>query len=98
MPAFRLLEWGRPPELVEVEVPMIGVGEVLLKMAGVGLCHTDLHFLAAAPNTYPYEVPFTLGHENGGWIEELGPGAEDIDVGDAVVVAGCVFSGAWRHV
>jgi alcohol dehydrogenase, propanol-preferring len=88
MPAFRLLEWGRAPELVDVAVPTVGTGEVLLKMAGVGLCHTDLHFLEAGPNVYPYEVPFTLGHENGGWVEQLGADVDDLAVGDAGVVAG----------
>lgn len=88
MPAFRLLEWGRAPELVDTEVPTVGPGEVLLKMAGVGLCHTDLHFLEAPAGAYPYEVPFTLGHENGGWVEELAADVDDLAIGDAVVVAG----------
>ena len=69
-------------------MPTVGTGEVLLKMAGVGLCHTDLHFLEAAAGAYPYEVPFTLGHENGGWVEELAADVDDLAIGDAVVVAG----------
>jgi alcohol dehydrogenase, propanol-preferring len=89
MTAFRITEWGKPPEFVEVEVPRPGPGEVLVKVAGVGLCHTDLHFLDDPPGSFSFPVPFTLGHENAGWVEGLGDGVEDLALGAAVaVVAG----------
>ena len=75
MTAFQLVEWGQPAEFREVEVPRPGAGEVLVKVAGVGLCHTDVHFLAPESN-FGYATPFTLGHETGGWVEELGPGTD----------------------
>jgi len=92
MTAFQLVEWGQPAEFREVEVPRPGAGEVLVKVAGVGLCHTDVHFLAPESN-FGYPTPFTLGHETGGWVEELGPGTSRSDlggfaVGDPVVAAG----------
>jgi alcohol dehydrogenase, propanol-preferring len=48
-----------------------------VKMGGAGACHSDLHILetekpAAAAGSF--KIPFTLGHENAGWVERLGPG------------------------
>jgi len=88
MRALRLEGWGAPPRFSEVPVPEPGPGEVRLRMAAVGLCHTDLHFLQGEPGAYPYDLPFTLGHENVGWVDEAGPGVDDLDPGTAVAVAG----------
>ena len=88
MTALRLEAWGAPPRFTDVPVPTPGPGEVLLRMAAVGLCHTDLHFLEAAPGAFPYELPFTLGHENVGRVEEPGTGVDDLAPGTAVAVAG----------
>ena len=87
MTAFQLVEWGRPAEFREVEVPRPGPGDVLVKVAGVGLCHTDIHFLAPESN-FGYPTPFTLGHETGGWVEELGAGTTGFELGDPVVAVG----------
>lgn len=85
--AYRLVDWQRPAELTEVDVPEPGFGEVLVKVAGVGLCHSDILFLDAPVGTFPYPVPFTLGHEIGGWIVATGPGPVAVPVGQAVLVA-----------
>ncbi|GAA0985733.1 NAD(P)-dependent alcohol dehydrogenase [Acrocarpospora macrocephala] len=83
MRAFRLLEWGKPPELVDVPVPEPGPSEVLVRVGGVGACHSDLSIMnrsAGGP------VPFTLGHETAGWVAAVGPGAGRLAVGDPVLV------------
>jgi len=87
MTAFRLLEWGRPPELVPVPVPVPAAGQVLVEVAAVGLCHTDLHFMEAPPGAFPFPVPFTLGHEIAGRVVDLGEGVSGVMAGDGVVVA-----------
>jgi alcohol dehydrogenase, propanol-preferring len=87
MNAYRLLDWQKA-DFAEVEVPEPGPGEVRIRMAGVGLCHTDLHFLEAPAGAFPYDLPFTLGHENGGYVDALGPGVTGLAEGDAVVAAG----------
>jgi propanol-preferring alcohol dehydrogenase len=97
MTAFQLVEWGKPPEFVDVEVPRPAPGEVLVKVAGVGLCHTDLHFLDDPPGSWPYAVPFTLGHENAGWVESLGGGVEDLSVGAPVAVVSIHSCGACSY-
>lgn len=83
------------PTLEEVERPQPGPGEVLLKVAGAGACHSDVaiyrEFAEGSPGSL--KPSFTLGHENSGWIEELGPGVHGFRVGDAYLVYGPVGCG-----
>lgn len=89
MKAYQLVEWARPPELRDVAVPEPGPGEVLLKVAGCGACHTDLHLMDRPMHVDPYErPPFTLGHESAGWVAALGAGVSGWQVGDAAAVYG----------
>ncbi len=88
MKAYQLVEWRQPPELREVDVPEPGPGEVLVKVGGAGACHSDLHVMEWPDGFLPYELPFTLGHENAGWVEAVGPGVKRLDTGEAVAVYG----------
>jgi propanol-preferring alcohol dehydrogenase len=92
MTAYRLVEWQAPAVFEAVPVPAPGPDDVLIEVAGVGLCHTDIHFLHAPPGAFAYDLPFTLGHEIGGRVAALGSavdglGGGGLAVGDAVVVA-----------
>ena len=86
MRAFRMLAWGEPAELCTVDVPEPRGGEVLLRVAACGACHSDLRIMHSAPR--PIELPFTLGHETAGWVEALGPDARGVEIGQAVLVYG----------
>jgi alcohol dehydrogenase, propanol-preferring len=90
--------WQTFPGLIEVDRPGPGPGEVLLKVAGAGACHSDVaiyrEFTEGAPGAIPPR--FTLGHETAGWIEELGPGVEGFTVGDAFLVYGPIGCGHCR--
>ena len=90
MRAVRFTQWQTFPTIEEVERPEPGPGEVLLKIAGAGACHSDValykEFAEGSPGSIP--PPFTLGHENSGWIEEIGPGVDGFSVGDAYLVYG----------
>jgi len=88
MRAYQMTGWQQLPEFREVDVPEPGAGEVLIKVAGAGACHSDLHLMEWPAGTFEFPLPFTLGHENAGWVEALGPGVEGFDVGDAVAVYG----------
>jgi propanol-preferring alcohol dehydrogenase len=88
MQAFQFVAAQKPAELREVPVPEPGPGEVLLKIGGAGACHSDLHILEAPPKPGPPQTPFTLGHENAGWVEKMGPGATGFAKGDPVIVYG----------
>ena len=88
MQAFQFVAAQKPAELREVPVPEPGPGQVLVKIGGAGACHSDLHILEAPPKPGPARAPFTLGHENAGWVEKLGPGATGFAPGDPVIVYG----------
>jgi alcohol dehydrogenase, propanol-preferring len=72
----------------DVPIPEPGPGEVLLKVGGAGACHSDLHLLELPAGTRPFTLPFTLGHENAGWVETMGPGVTGFARGDPVIVYG----------
>ncbi len=88
MTAYRLLDWQQPPQLVTVDIPRPGPGQVLLRVAGNGLCHSDIG-MGLMPKeigeAVGWAMPFTLGHEIAGYIEEAGEGAVDT-YGKPVVV------------
>ncbi|MYU22394.1 alcohol dehydrogenase catalytic domain-containing protein [Streptomyces sp. SID8352] len=89
MQAYRIPEWEHPAEVVEVPVPVPGPGQVLVKVAGCGLCHSDFTMLAMPAETgraIGWSMPFTLGHETAGHIAELGPGVTGFAPGDAVAL------------
>ena len=88
MKAVQMIEWQKKPEIREVPVPEPGMGEILIKVGGAGACHSDLHVMEYPEGTTPYKLPFTLGHENAGWIEKLGPGVEGFLPGDPVAIYG----------
>jgi propanol-preferring alcohol dehydrogenase len=97
MRAVQLLRWQAEPELREVPVPDPAAGEVLVRVTAAGLCHSDVHLLEWPEGTLPYQLPFTLGHENAGVVAALGAGAEGFEVGDAVLVYGCWGCERCRH-
>ena len=88
MKAYQLTEWQHPAELREVDVPEPGPGQVLVKVGGAGACHSDLHLMEWPAGQLPFELPFTLGHENAGWVAALGAGVEGLEIGEAVSVYG----------
>ena len=72
-------------ELQDVPVPDVGPDEVLVRVAGAGLCHSDLHVLHMGE-----EWPFfgnTVGHEGAGRVERIGSDVEGLEPGDAVLVS-----------
>ena len=88
MKAFQFVAWQKPPSLRDVPVPEPGPGEVLVKIGGAGACHSDLHQMEAHAGSKPFKVPITLGHENAGRVEKLGPGATGFKRVDPVIVYG----------
>jgi propanol-preferring alcohol dehydrogenase len=88
MKAYQLTAWQSEPEMREVEVPEPGPGQVLVKVGGAGACHSDLHLVEWPEGTLDFELPFTIGHENAGWVEALGAGVEGLEIGEPVAVYG----------
>lgn len=73
----------RPLTITTVDLAPPGAGEVLIKVAAAGLCHSDLSVING---DRPRPMPMALGHEAAGIVQELGGGVTDLDVGDHVVV------------
>lgn len=89
MKALQIVGWKEPPELREVPDPEPGPGEVVVRIAGAGACHSDLHLLHDfEEGMMPFSPPFTLGHENAGWVDALGAGVSWLEVGQPVAVYG----------
>src|ERR687890_1894516 len=74
---------SKPLSITEVDLDPPGPGEVLVKIAAAGLCHSDLSVI---DGNRPRPMPMVLGHEAAGGVEELGPGVDDLVVGDHVVL------------
>lgn len=87
MKAWVVEKLGTQPVMKEIDKPKAGPGEVLVKMAGAGLCHTDISVVDYGIEICPFlGHEFVLGHENAGYIAELGEGVDNVEVGEAVVV------------
>jgi propanol-preferring alcohol dehydrogenase len=85
MQAVRFAGVGRPAQIEDVLKPAAGPGQVLIKIGGAGVCHSDLHVMEEDLGFTP---PFTHGHENAGWVAALGQGVARLKEGDAVAVYG----------
>ena len=87
MKALRLNSWKSEPVLEDVPMPEPGPGQVLVQVGAAGACHSDLHLMNEfEPGTLPWSPPFTLGHENAGWVHTLGDGVTGLEVGQPVSV------------
>jgi alcohol dehydrogenase, propanol-preferring len=87
MLAYRLLQPQRQPEFQVVSEPHAGPGQVVVRVAGSGLCHTDFTVVSRDRLYWKDDPPpFTLGHEIAGWIEEVGTGVTRVRHGEAVAV------------
>ncbi|GDX24029.1 oxidoreductase [Actinomycetes bacterium] len=99
MKALRLIKWKSEAEIVEVPKPTPGPGQLVIKIGGAGACHLDLDLMKdfgdgqlSPLSGMAWKLPFTLGHENAGWIDSIGAGVSRFREGDPVAVYG-----AWTY-
>lgn len=85
MQAVRFVGVGREARIDEVPTPSPGPGQILIKIGGAGVCHSDLHLME---EDLGFTAPFTLGHENAGWVAASGEGVTGLKEGDPVAVYG----------
>src|SRR5437667_10405127 len=88
MKAVRLHQYEELPKVEEVTEPkMTGPHDVIVRIGGAGLCRTDLHIIEGQfKEKSGVTLPYTLGHENAGWIYEIGSAVNNVAVGDTAVV------------
>lgn len=87
MKAARLHAYGSPLVVEEVPAPKPAAGEVIVKIAGAGFCHSDLHVIGGEIQILP-KMPLTLGHENAGYVVATGAGVTSVREADPVAVFG----------
>ena len=88
MKAVRIHKFHETPVVDDVPEPKVTSPlDVIVKIGGAGVCRTDLHIMEgqwdAAMHT---PLPYVLGHENAGWVHEIGPGVTNVAVGDTVIL------------
>ena len=85
MKAAVVREFGKPLVMEEVTIPTPSAGQILVKMAATGVCHTDLH---AVEGDWPVKPkpPFIPGHEGVGHVVAVGAGVRHVKEGDRVGV------------
>jgi NAD+-dependent secondary alcohol dehydrogenase Adh1 len=78
-----------PDFVVWEEIPepkLQGDTEVLVRIGGAGVCRTDLHIIEGIwREKVDVKLPYVMGHENAGWVEEVGRGVEGFKKGDPVI-------------
>lgn len=87
MKAVRVHDYHETPRVDEVPEPAItGPLDVIVAIGGAGVCRTDLHIIEGqwAAKT-GIDLPYTLGHENAGWVHDAGPAVSHVAVGDPVI-------------
>lgn len=85
MKAVRFVGVGHTAQFREIPQPVPGPGQVLIKIGGAGVCHSDLHIME---EDFGFHGEFTLGHENAGWVAQSGAGVTGLSEGEAVAVYG----------
>ena len=98
MNAARLHEYHQALKLDQVDEPKAtGPFDVVVKIGAAGLCRTDLHIQEGQwAEKSGVELPYVPGHENAGWIHEVGSGVTNVEVGDTVIVHPLVTCGLCR--
>jgi propanol-preferring alcohol dehydrogenase len=85
--AARIHAYGKPLVVEEVPTPVPAAGEVLVRVEGAGVCHSDIHVIDGEIPVLP-RMPLILGHENAGIVDAVGAGVSAVRPGDPVAVFG----------
>jgi NAD+-dependent secondary alcohol dehydrogenase Adh1 len=86
--AVRIHGYHQQPVVDEVPEPSVkGPLDVVVKIGGAGVCRTDLHIIEGQWDAAMHPaLPYTLGHENAGWVHEIGSAVTNLAVGDTVIL------------
>jgi NAD+-dependent secondary alcohol dehydrogenase Adh1 len=88
MRAVQVTKYGQLPELVEVPEPEVtGPLDVIVRVGAAGVCRTDLHIIEGQwEEKSGVTLPYTIGHENAGWVHQVGSAVTNVAVGDKVIL------------
>lgn len=98
MKAVRLHAYDESPTVDEVPEPTVErPDDVIVEIGGAGLCRTDLHIVEGQWATRSgVTLPYTLGHENAGWVREVGTAVDHLQPGDTVILHPLITCGFCR--
>src|ERR1700757_247728 len=98
MKAARLHRYHEALRVEDVGEPKAdGPFDVVVRIGGAGLCRTDIHIIEGQwAERSGAQLPYTLGHENAGWVHAIGPAVSNVAVGDTVIVHPFITCGFCR--
>ncbi len=98
MKAVRVTGYHQKLELTELDKPEVsGPHDVVVKIGGAGVCRTDLHILEGQwAEKSQVQLPYTIGHENAGWVDAVGSAVTNVAVGDKVILHPLITCGLCR--
>ncbi|MGW4440784.1 NAD(P)-dependent alcohol dehydrogenase [Streptomyces sp. NPDC004596] len=98
MKAVQVVGYGRAPEMTDVPEPSVtGPYDVVVRIGGAGVCRTDLHILEGQwAQKSGVTLPYTIGHENAGWVHAVGSAVTNVAEGDKVIVHPLITCGLCR--
>jgi NAD+-dependent secondary alcohol dehydrogenase Adh1 len=98
MKAVRVVGYHQPLQLDDVPEPEVtGPHDVIVKIGGAGVCRTDIHILEGQwAEKSGVALPYTIGHENAGWVHAVGSAVSNVAEGDKVILHPLITCGLCR--
>ena len=98
MKAVQVVGYHTKLQLTEIPEPEVtGPLDVIVRIGGAGVCRTDLHILEGQwEQKTGVELPYTIGHENAGWVHAVGDAVTNVAVGDKVILHPLITCGLCR--
>ena len=98
MRAVQVIGYHQNLQMAEVPIPTpTGPFDVVVKIGGAGVCRTDLHILEGQwAEKSQVQLPYTIGHENAGWVHAIGSPVTNVREGDKVIVHPLITCGLCR--
>ena len=98
MRAVQVVDYHEHLKMAEIPVPEVaGPFDVVVRIGGAGVCRTDLHILEGQwAEKSQVALPYTIGHENAGWVHAVGSAVMNVAQGDKVIVHPLVTCGLCR--
>lgn len=98
MRAVQVVGYHQELKMVEIPVPRVaGPFDVVVRIGGAGVCRTDLHILEGQwAEKSQVHLPYTIGHENAGWVHAVGDAVTNVKEGDKVILHPLITCGLCR--
>jgi NAD+-dependent secondary alcohol dehydrogenase Adh1 len=98
MRAVQVVGYHQDLQMTEIATPEVeGPFDVIVRIGGAGVCRTDLHILEGQwAEKSQVQLPYTIGHENAGWVDAIGAAVTNVAVGDTVIVHPLITCGLCR--